>query len=67
VTALRWIGRSVFVVSLLIWVTLALQAVHGPESGRAAQRRTGAFVVMVASGMLSFPAGKQSRRDEEEY
>jgi hypothetical protein len=66
VKLLRWVARLVFVVALVVWGRAAIRSMDYPETWAQSRRRTEAFIVMVAAGMLSFPAPKRTDPDEEE-
>jgi hypothetical protein len=66
--ALRWAARLVFVLALICWGRMALRSMDHPETWHQTQKRTAAFVVMMAAGFASFPTpkpeGKGTRRRE---
>jgi hypothetical protein len=63
---LRWVARAIFVVALVVWGRAAIRSMDYPETSQQTRRRTEAFIVMMAAGMLSFPMPKRAEPDEEE-
>jgi hypothetical protein len=45
-------------VALIAWGRMALRSTTRPETWAQTQRRTGAFVVMMAAGFAAFPSPK---------
>jgi hypothetical protein len=60
------LGFVLLVVALVIWGQLAFRSTRQAETRAQSRSRIGAFIVMFAAGMASFPNSKWVERDEEE-